>query len=128
MRVQQEPPPPDCQLLNLRMRETLNSGDTTPRRMIGVTLHSHVRYNQTTQPERGRAEEGARLLRTGSWTGPPRGKRAPRVGISSTVFGVRSCLLRNQLRNSAGSEWASLRYLRLLSTEIACDPPPEPQP
>ena len=28
-------------------------------------------------------------MRTGSWTGPPRGKRAPRVGISSTVFGVR---------------------------------------
>ena len=23
--------------------------------------------------------------RTGSWTGPPRGERAPRVGISSTV-------------------------------------------
>ena len=28
-------------------------------------------------------------VRTGSWTGPPRGKRAPRVAISSTVFGVR---------------------------------------
>jgi len=28
-------------------------------------------------------------VRTGSWTGPPRGERAPRVGISSTVFGVR---------------------------------------
>ena len=28
-------------------------------------------------------------MRTGSWTGPPRGKRASRVGISSTVFGVR---------------------------------------
>ena len=28
-------------------------------------------------------------VRTGSWTGPPRGKRAPRIGISSTVFGVR---------------------------------------
>ena len=25
-------------------------------------------------------------VRTVSWTGPPRGKRAPRVGISSTVF------------------------------------------
>ena len=30
------------------------------------------------------------VVRTGSWTGPPRGKRAPRVGISSTVFGVRA--------------------------------------
>ena len=30
-----------------------------------------------------------RHVRTGSWTGPPLGKRAPRVGISSTVFGVR---------------------------------------
>jgi hypothetical protein len=29
-------------------------------------------------------------VRTGSWTGPPRGERAPRVGISSTVFGVRT--------------------------------------
>jgi len=29
-------------------------------------------------------------VRTGSWTGPPRGKRAPRIGISSTVFGVRA--------------------------------------
>ena len=28
-------------------------------------------------------------VRTGSWTGPPRGERAPRLGISSTVFGVR---------------------------------------
>ena len=34
-----------------------------------------------------RDEESA--VRTGSWTGPPRGKTAPRVGISSTVFGVR---------------------------------------
>jgi len=31
-------------------------------------------------------------VRTGSWTGPPRGKRAPRVGISSPVFGVRAYL------------------------------------
>jgi len=29
-------------------------------------------------------------VRTGSWTGPPRGNRAPRVEISSTVFGVRA--------------------------------------
>jgi len=29
------------------------------------------------------------VVRTGSWTGPPRGERAPRTGISSTVFGVR---------------------------------------
>ena len=28
-------------------------------------------------------------VRTGSGTGPPQGKRAPWVGISSTVFGVR---------------------------------------
>ena len=27
-------------------------------------------------------------VRTGSWTGPPRGKSAPRVGISSTVRSV----------------------------------------
>ena len=29
-------------------------------------------------------------VRTGSWTGPPRGKGAPRVEISQTVFGVRA--------------------------------------
>ena len=29
------------------------------------------------------------VVRTGSWTGPPRGKKAPRVGITSTVSGVR---------------------------------------
>ena len=32
----------------------------------------------------------APFVRTGSWTGPPRGKRAPRIEISSTVFGVRA--------------------------------------
>ena len=32
---------------------------------------------------------GGARVRTGSGTGPPREKRAPRVGISSTVFGVR---------------------------------------
>ena len=39
----------------------------------------------------GRLASGpkGRWVRTGSWTGPPREKRAPRVGISSTVFGVR---------------------------------------
>ena len=35
-----------------------------------------------------------RGVRTGSWTVPPRGKWAPRVGISSTVFGVRAHGLR----------------------------------
>ena len=29
-------------------------------------------------------------VRTGSWTGPARWKRAPRVGMSSTVFGMRT--------------------------------------
>ena len=28
-------------------------------------------------------------MRTGSWKGPPRGEKAPRVGTSSIVFGVR---------------------------------------
>ena len=32
----------------------------------------------------------ARRVRTGSWTGPPGGGRAPRVGISSTLFEVRA--------------------------------------
>jgi len=39
---------------------------------------------QTQQPEL------ASSVRTGSWTGPPRGKRAPRIEISSIVFGVRA--------------------------------------
>jgi len=34
-------------------------------------------------------------MRTGSWMGPPRGKRALRVGNSSTVFGVRAHGLRD---------------------------------
>ena len=29
-------------------------------------------------------------VRTRSWKGPPRGKRVPRAGIGSTVFGVRA--------------------------------------
>ena len=37
-----------------------------------------------------RTSTGLRVdVGTGSWTGPSRGKMAPRVGISSTVFGVR---------------------------------------
>ena len=31
----------------------------------------------------------------GSWTGPPREERAPRVGISSTVFGIVTRAARN---------------------------------
>jgi len=31
-----------------------------------------------------------RSVRTGSWTGPPRVRRVPRLEISSTVFGVRT--------------------------------------
>ena len=33
------------------------------------------------------AELGADPVKIGSWTGTPREKRAPRVGIGSTVFG-----------------------------------------
>jgi len=29
-------------------------------------------------------------VKTGSWTGPPRENRAPKVGMSSTAFGVRA--------------------------------------
>ena len=35
-------------------------------------------------------------VRTGSGMGPPRGKRAPRVGISSTVFGVMADIFRRK--------------------------------
>ena len=37
--------------------------------------------------DQARAER--RGVRTGSWTGPPRGEKVPRAGISSTVSGVR---------------------------------------
>ena len=40
-----------------------------------------MRYN----PVNSGAENTLGSVRTGSWTGPPRGKRAPREGISSTV-------------------------------------------
>jgi hypothetical protein len=33
---------------------------------------------------------GAAGVKTRSWTGPPRGERAPRVGIKLTVFGERA--------------------------------------
>ena len=34
----------------------------------------------------GETTHASSAARTGSWTGPPRGERASRVGISSTVF------------------------------------------
>jgi len=43
-------------------------------------------------------------VRTGSWTGPPLGKRAPRVGISSTAFGEGR--KRHGLRMAQGCEAA----------------------
>ena len=48
------------------------------------------------------------LLRCISWTGPPRGKRTPRVGIGSTVFGVRA--LRCCLRLRALPQYVSFRW------------------
>ena len=42
------------------------------------------------QSRSGCTQHSAHSVRTGSWTGPPRGKKAPRVGMSSTVFGVRA--------------------------------------
>ena len=38
----------------------------------------------------GRPANSAHAVRTGFWTGPPRGKRAPRVGISSTPSRTRT--------------------------------------
>ena len=43
-----------------------------------------------TMPDAWVCHHLAVCVRTGSWTGPPRGERAPRVRISSTVFGVRT--------------------------------------
>ena len=47
--------------------------------------------------------------RTGSWTGSPREKRAPRVGISSTVFGVRAQGVRHNA-SGAGRLEIDLRF------------------
>jgi len=38
-------------------------------------------------------KEESRVVRTGSWTGPPRRERASKVGIRSTAFGVRGVRL-----------------------------------
>jgi len=48
---------------------------------------------------------------TGSWTGPPRGKRTPRVEISSTIFGVRGVTARPQSERdpSRGARSAAAR-------------------
>jgi len=64
---------------------------------------------------------GAWGVRTGSWTGPPQGKRAARVGVSSTVFGVRGAsvgaaghiLARHpQLRRSRARAGAASAHVR----------------
>ena len=57
--------------------------------MRGVVAHRVL----VAQHDRGKvrciAKEACGHVRTGSGTGSPQGKRASRVGISSTVFGVR---------------------------------------
>ena len=50
-----------------------------------VSLNSRLERNKEEEEEEGAGQVG-RDVRTVSWTGPPRGKRAPRVGISSTVY------------------------------------------
>jgi len=50
-------------------------------------------------------------VRTGSWTGPPRGERAPRVGISSTVFGVRGVRALIFRKESHDIAWETLGRL-----------------
>ena len=78
------------QVLTLRaLRSTLRPPPSTPTllpRRTPSTLRQpppHTRLPSSLRPP---------LVRTGSGTGPPRGRRAPRVGISSTVFGVMTCV------------------------------------
>ena len=59
-------------------------------------------------------------MRTGSWTGPPRGERAPRVEISSTVFGVRACGTASDLADVAMKHpFVSLLHLQRHSKPAA---------
>jgi len=53
-----------------------------------TSFHGHLPGGQGKTLALTAADEPS-SVRTGSWTGLPRWKRVPRVGISSTVFGVR---------------------------------------
>jgi len=59
------------------------------RAHLGTTAH----LCKVVQPysQNSGSKPVAGTVRTGPWTGPPRGVRSTRVGISSTVFGVRAC-------------------------------------
>jgi len=104
------------------------------------SVRTDVRYRLEGQVERGR--RWWRWWWTGgwgwghtswtSWTGPPRGKRAPRVGISSTVFGVRGVRARTvpgarRARPRACWEEWSARDLAGVGSERTL-PPRHPRP
>ena len=57
-------------------------------RMIHKLMHELV-FDPLSevQPSPIQESEG---VRTGSWTGPPRGERAPRARMSSLIFGVKA--------------------------------------
>jgi len=61
------------------------------------------------RPLSGQHDHPSRCMRTGSWTSPPQGKRAPRVKICSTIIGVRvyqkpRCVCRGR---AVTTEWTS---------------------
>jgi len=64
-----------------------------------------------------------RAVRTGSWTGPHRGERAPRVGISSTVFGVRgvrALMVRKESCQSRAATHRKSAQIKQNQTELKC--------
>ena len=62
-------------------------------------------------------------MRTGSWTGPPRGKKAPRVGISSTALDAIS----GRFFPEAGLSMAGLSILRSYYSPAQTGPPRDVQ-
>jgi len=56
-------------------------------------------------------------VRTGSWTGPPRGKRAPRVGISATVSGRHG--LRESLAHSCPPPLHTVEHDPFIKSQLA---------
>ena len=60
-----------------------------------------VRLNGNTRMA-ARLGESARIVRTGSWTGPPRGERAPRADMGLTAFRVHENLIHKKTPTPLG--------------------------
>ena len=97
LRPRARPGPPCFRIVDVRLPGKGNPNSHGARPVhLSITMIKWVRTsrlsikNSLSRPRARPAPPCFRVyVRTGSWTGPPRGKRASRVGISSTVFGVR---------------------------------------